>query len=190
MDGRSGHRSQCAARLRPRALGAVREVRIQAAPAGILGNAAQVLFRVAARAASRQSTRERIASGGRASASRRWRPTRYALYAVIGAREAAGKTSLSRLYGRRGQPAAIDAPATSALLLQRVQRDLNRVVRRDQAQRLDDDAVDDRTLEELGIAGDEKRRIRAAHHCHERLRVAELALDSRTRIGKGAVSVF
>src|SRR6266511_206560 len=88
---------------------------------------------------------------------------------------------LSRLYGRRRYPAAIDAPATSALLLQRVERDLDRVVRRDQPQRLDDHAVDDRALEKLGIARDEKRRIRAAHHGHERLRVAELGPDSRDR---------
>src|SRR5271169_6731381 len=69
-----------------------------------------------------------------------------------------GTYPLGCLHGRRCQPAAVDAPAARQLL-QGVERDQHAVVGGDQAQWLDDHAVDLCTVEKLGVAGNEQRRV-------------------------------
>ena len=74
---------------------------------------------------------------------------------------------LRRLHRRRRQHAARDLPPAVRLLLHRVERDPHRVVRGDEAQRLDHVAVDERAFEKLGVARRDQRAVRGAHHREE-----------------------
>ena len=66
---------------------------------------------------------------------------------------------LRGLHRRRADPAAADTPGSVFLFFHGVQRDTHAVVGIDQAQRLDDEPVDDRAFQKFGVARGEQRRI-------------------------------